>query len=89
MPELRKFERHPSDVLLKYRRESVRSKWDFSLGITHDVSSAGTCIFLLEEVREGDRVTILCNPVNSEKIAVVKWVTKVQDGIYKAGMMFE
>ena len=89
MSEVRKFDRHPSDELIKYRLNGSQSKWDYGLGITHDVSKAGACLFLVEEVRAGDRLTILCNPVNGETSAVVKWVQKVQDGIYRAGMMFE
>ncbi|MDH4231973.1 MAG: PilZ domain-containing protein [Nitrospirota bacterium] len=89
MPELRKYERHPADVLIKYRRNDSQSKWDYSLGITYNVSKSGACLFLVEEVKEGDRMTLLCNPVNSETSAIIKWVQKVQDGVYKAGMMFE
>ena len=88
MPEMRKFGRHATDVLMKYRLNGMNSD-DYYYGITHDVSKSGACLFLLSEVRAGDRVNILCNPVTSDKNAVVKWVKKVQDGIYKAGMMFE
>jgi len=88
MPEMRKFSRHSSDVLMKYRLNGINSEDDYFYGITHDVSKAGACLFLLSEVRAGDRITILCNPVTSDKNAVVKWVKKVQDGIYKVGMMF-
>jgi len=89
MSELRKFDRHPSDMLIKYRLNGNESKWDYSLGITHNVSKSGACLFLVEEVREGDRMTLLSNPVNGETSAIIKWVQKVQDGIYKAGIMFE
>lgn len=88
MPEMRKFGRHCSDVLMKYRLNGMNPEDDYFYGITHDVSKSGACLFLLSEVRAGDRITILCNPVTSDKNAVVKWVQKVQDGIYKAGMMF-
>jgi len=89
MPELRKFDRHYTEELIKYRLNGNHSLWDFSLGITHNVSKAGACLYLVEEVKEGEQLTILCNPVNSGKSAVIKWVQKVQDGIYKAGVMFE
>jgi hypothetical protein len=84
---MRKFVRHSSDVLMKYRLNGTASEDDYFYGITHDVSKSGACLFLLSELRAGDR-TILCNPVTSDKTAVVKWVQKVQDGIYRAGMMF-
>jgi hypothetical protein len=89
MPEVRKCDRHYAEEILKYRLNGNHSQSDYSLGITHNVSKSGACLYLLEEVKEGEKLTILCNPVNGETSAVVKWVQKVQDGIYKAGMMFE
>lgn len=88
MPDMRKSIRHSSDVLMKYRLSGIKQEDEYFYGITHDVSKSGACLYLLSEVRAGDRITILCNPVTSDKNAVVKWVQKVQDGIYKAGMMF-
>ena len=88
MLEMRKFDRHSSDLLMKYRLNGINPEDVYSYGITHDVSKSGACLFLLSEVRAGDRMTILCNPVTSDNNAVVKWVKKVQEGIYKAGMMF-
>lgn len=88
MLEMRKFGRHSSDVLIKYRLDGIGPEDNFYYGITQDINKSGVSLFLLNEVKAGDRITILCNPVTSDKNAVVKWVKKVQDGIYRAGIMF-
>jgi hypothetical protein len=89
MLEMRKSGRHSSEAVMKYRPDSIKSEEDYFFGITQDVSKSGACLFLLNEVNVGDRINILDNPVTLDKGAVVKWVKKIQDGIYKAGMMFE
>ena len=89
MLEMRKSCRHSSEVVMKYRPDNIKSEEDYFFGITQDVSKSGACLFLLNEINVGDRINILHNPVTSDKSAVVKWVKKIQDGIYKAGMMFE
>ena len=62
MPEMRKFDRHSTDVLMKYRLNGMNPEDDYFYGITHDVSKPGACLFLLSEVSAGDRIAILCNP---------------------------
>ena len=89
MPVTRECDRHSTDVLLTYRIAGKKLEGEFSIGITHNISKSGVCLYLLEEVKAGEKLTLIYNPVTGDKCAVVKWVKRVQDGIYKAGVMFE
>jgi hypothetical protein len=89
MREMRKFSRHFSEEVIKYRPEGIQVEGDYLLGITHEISKSGARLFLMDKVDVGEKISILCNPVSSVEGAVVKWVKKVQDEIYMAGLMFE
>ena len=89
MQEMRRFSRHFSEEVVKYRREDTQVNDDYLLGITHEISRSGARLFLMDKVDVGERISILCNPVSSVEGAVVKWVKKIQDEIYMAGLMFE
>lgn len=88
MTEKRKDSRLYSHEVMEYRL-SDREPGDSFIGVTNDLSKSGACLYLLDKVSVGDRITLMYKMASFQENAVVKWVRKVQDEIYIAGMMFE
>ncbi len=57
-------------------------------GITLNVSESGACLYVFREVSEGQMVELFTSFISENCIrAVVRWVEKVTDNIYKVGLM--
>ena len=88
MMEKRKDTRLCTHKVMKYRL-TARDADGHCIGVTHNISESGTCLYLLDEVSVGDKITFIQKPISLHyESAVVQWVQKVQDKVYLAGMMF-
>lgn len=88
MTEKRKSDRLYTHEVMEYRL-SGRDLGDYFIGVTHDLSKSGACLYFLDKVSVGDKITLMYKLASFQENAVIKWVKKVQDEIYMAGMMFE
>ena len=77
-----------SHIVMEYQHNSKKSAGHSLMAVTQDFSKSGACFFLLDEIGIGEKISFMHHPVSFQKDAVVRWVRKVQDEIYVAGMMF-
>lgn len=89
MSNKRKVNRLYSNEVMEYRFNGNKSRGNFFVGVTYNVSKYGACLYLMDEVRVGDRIALSFSAVSFRENAVVKWVKKVQNDFYLAGMMFK
>ena len=88
MIEKRKDARLCTHKVMKYRL-TARDTDRHCIGVTHNISESGTCLYLLDEVDVGDKITFIHRQASLQhESAVVQWVQKVQEKVYLAGMMF-
>jgi hypothetical protein len=88
MTEKRKDSRLCTHKVMKCRIPA-RENDDYCIGVTHNISKSGTCLYLLEEVGVGEKVTFIHKPASlNHEGAIVQWVRKVQDKVYLVGMRF-
>lgn len=83
-----------------YRRElyllpinyvlSANSTQETLTGSTINISNSGACIFSFDRLIEGQEIMITKGlPVsNSFQTCTVRWARKMNDSLYKAGLMF-
>jgi len=88
MIDKRKVNRLYTQEIMEYRINGNSPGGNFFIGVTHDLSKSGACIYLMDEVHIGDQIALSYSSVSFRETAVVKWVKKVQDDFYIAGMMF-
>lgn len=88
MDEKRSADRIYTHEVMECQRSGEEQALRSSVCVMHDLSRSGACLYFMEEVRVGDRITLLYKLASFQKDAVVKWVRKMQDDFYMAGMMF-
>lgn len=88
MVEKRKADRIYTHEVMECRLNDEKRKLSSSVCVIHDLSRSGACLYFMDEVNVGDKVTLLYNLAFFQKNAVVQWVKKMQDDFYMAGMMF-
>ncbi|MDH4232316.1 MAG: PilZ domain-containing protein [Nitrospirota bacterium] len=88
MSNKRKVYRLYAHEIMEYRINGKNSEGNFFVAVTHDVSQSGACLYLMDEVHVGDRIALSYRSVSVRENAVVKWVEKIHDDLYIAGMMF-
>ena len=57
-------------------------------GVTINISNTGACLYLVNLLAEGQRIIIKKNLPVFYQTALVRWTKKVDDDLYKAGVMF-
>jgi len=88
MIDKRKVNRLYTQEIMGYRINGNNPGGNFFTGVTHDSSKSGARIYLMDEVYIGDKIALSYSSVSFGETAVVKWVKKIQDDFYIAGMMF-
>jgi hypothetical protein len=88
MVEKRIADRIYTHEVMEYQISSKEQEKVAAVCVIHDLSRSGACLYFMDEVRVGDRITLLYKLASFQKNAVVKWVKKMQDDFYMAGMMF-
>jgi c-di-GMP-binding flagellar brake protein YcgR len=57
-------------------------------GVTINISNTGVCLYIFNLLPEGQKITIKNNLPVSYRTALVRWIKKVDDDLYKAGVLF-
>ena len=63
---------------------------DLFKGVTINISRSGMCMYLYESpcIAQGSHIHIKSElPVSAQR-GTIRWIDKVEDGFYKAGLMF-
>ena len=86
---LRSEDRFPFLKTISYTCDQEGSD-DIFKGVTINISKSGMCLYLFESpcVDNGSHIFIKSElPVNSSRGAI-RWIDKVEDGFYMAGLQF-
>lgn len=74
--------------------EARRIEWSFCPfdaesfeGFISNVSESGMCLLVSRPLSEGQEITIR-DDVNGSRTVLVRWIEKVDEGYYKAGVIF-
>lgn len=59
-------------------------------GMAVNISNSGICLYLFESpcLREGQSISFAGNMLVQSRRGTIRWLNKVDDGFYKAGLMF-
>ncbi len=57
-------------------------------GVVVNISKTGICLYLYAIHAEGETITIKSGLPVQSRTAMVKWIKKVNEGFYKAGLEF-
>lgn len=90
-PEDQNKRRHPRRIFTTTVQYSVAEPSSHTVvkGVTVNISSSGICLYTFSQHREGQKIKIINGvPINVEEEAVVKWVKKVNNNLYKMGCEF-
>jgi c-di-GMP-binding flagellar brake protein YcgR len=80
--------RHPYPDIIEYVCTSKETEGPYK-GITIDMSKSGACMYLFDRQKEGEDITIQNSyPIISQK-AVIRWIRKLQENFYIAGLQFK
>jgi len=87
--EYRREERFPYLKTIGYACDNQRTG-DVLKAITINISRSGMCLYLYDSpcAEPGEKILIKSDlPVSSQR-GTIKWVEKVDDGFYRAGLKF-
>jgi len=57
-------------------------------GITIDLSSTGLCMYLLDPLPQGQKITIMTALPVASQAAVICWTRKDENSLYRSGLKF-
>jgi hypothetical protein len=67
---------------------SPKSSDEIFYGVTINISNSGLCLYIFKLIPEGQKITIKSNLPISYQTASIRWIKKVDDDFYQAGLMF-
>lgn len=85
--EKRKHPRYPHPDKIEYICDH-RSGEKVSKGITINISTSGLCLYLFDDLTEGHSITFKSTLPVSAKRASIRWIKKLQERFYIAGLIF-
>ena len=57
-------------------------------GITVDISETGLCLYLFTPLKAGQRILITSVMIGRYRKGQICWCRKIDEGVFKAGVMF-
>lgn len=57
-------------------------------GVIVDICESGLSVYLFRQLKRGEEITIMTKLPVPRKTASVRWIRRVDDEMFKAGMMF-
>lgn len=83
----RKAQRYPFPANIKYGLNGGTSP-PSSKAVTMNVSRTGVCMYVFENVGEGDEITITNDHPVIKGRARVQWIKEIESSFYLAGLMY-